>query len=199
MIKQATYCGRDISLKLKDIPYQATYMSTLSLAKNGYVSSSKHTKHIKAKNLFIRHYHNAQELDLRYCPTEQMWADVLTKPLQGTKFWQMRAFLMNCPIVYTEDIQFVPLDNPSMNPTHVPTTKSSVPPPSPSLTPSLHPMKTRISSIALSSQGCVEIPLLLTPTTKTVLGVPPSVTQKVTWKDAQFPRVVPPRVQCTPQ
>jgi hypothetical protein len=90
MIKQATYFGRNISLKLKDtissnIVYQDN-MSTLLLAKNGYVSSSKHTKHIKAKYFFIRHYNNAQELYLRYCPTEQMWADVLTKPLQGSKF-----------------------------------------------------------------------------------------------------------------
>ena len=38
-------------------------------------------------------------------------------------------------------------------------------------------------------EGCVETPLSLTPTTKTVLGVPPSVTQKVTWKDALFPLV----------
>ena len=29
--------------------------------------------------------------------------------------------------------------------------------------------------------------------------VPPSVTQKVTWKDALFPHVVPTQVQCTPQ
>ena len=106
---------------------------------------------------------------------------------------------MNCPIDYTEDIQFVPSDNLSMNPTLIPKTKSSVPPPSPSLNPSLHPMKPRISSIVLSSQGCVETPLPLTPTAKTVVEVPPSVTQKVTWKDALFPRVVPTRVQCTPQ
>jgi hypothetical protein len=37
-------------------------MSTLSLAKNGYVSSSKRTKHIKAKYLYIRHYHKSGEL-----------------------------------------------------------------------------------------------------------------------------------------
>jgi hypothetical protein len=61
-------------------------MSTLLLAKNSYVSSSKRTKHIKAKYFFIRHYHNARELDLQYCPAKQMWADVLTKPLQGSKF-----------------------------------------------------------------------------------------------------------------
>ena len=73
-------------------------MSTLSLAKNGYVSSSKRTKHIKAKYFFIRHYQNSRELDLRYCPTELMWADILTKPLQGAKFRLLRALLMNFPV-----------------------------------------------------------------------------------------------------
>jgi len=52
-----------------NIVYQDN-MSTLSLAKNGYVSSSKRTKHIKAKYFFIRHFHNTGELDLQYCPTE---------------------------------------------------------------------------------------------------------------------------------
>jgi hypothetical protein len=33
--------------------------STLSLAKNGYISSSKRTKHIKAIYFFIHHYHNS--------------------------------------------------------------------------------------------------------------------------------------------
>ena len=124
-------------------------MSTLSLAKNRYVSSSKRTKHIKAKYFFIRHYHNAQELDLQYCPTKEMRADILTKPLQGSKFCQMRTFLMNCPIDYAEDIQFIPSDNPLLNPAHISKPKSFVPNPSPSwsLTPSLLPMKPQISSI----------------------------------------------------
>jgi hypothetical protein len=58
-----------------NIVYQDN-MSTLSLAKNGYVSSSKCTKHIKAKYFFLRHFHNSGELDLQYCPTEQMWVDI---------------------------------------------------------------------------------------------------------------------------
>jgi hypothetical protein len=58
-------------------------MSALSLEKNGRMSSLKHTKHIKAKYVLIKDYYNAGEIDLQYCPTGQMWADVLTKPLQG--------------------------------------------------------------------------------------------------------------------
>jgi hypothetical protein len=92
-------------------------MSTLSLAKNGYVSSSKRTKHIKAKYFFVRHFHNSGELDLQYCPTEHMWADVLTKPLQGAKFRLMRSFLMNCPIDYSEDhvITYIPMSLPTLS------------------------------------------------------------------------------------
>jgi hypothetical protein len=92
-------------------------MSTLSLAKNGYISSSKRTKHIKAKYFFIRHIHNNGELELRYCPTESMWADVLTKPLQGAKFHLMRAFLMNCPTDYHEEIPTIPTAVPTATPT----------------------------------------------------------------------------------
>ncbi len=34
-----------------------------------------------------------------------MWADVLTKPLQGQKFRDMRAFLQNFPRDYEDDIE----------------------------------------------------------------------------------------------
>jgi hypothetical protein len=98
-------------------------MSTLSLAKNGYVLSSKRTKHIKAKYFFIRHYHNSWELDLQYCPTELMWVDILTKPLQGAKFCLLRALLMNCPVDYCKEPPFIP----SPHPTLAPTTKISQP------------------------------------------------------------------------
>jgi hypothetical protein len=75
-------------------------MNTLSLAKNGYVSSSKRIKQIKAKYFFIKHYHHSGEITLTYCPTDLMWADILTKPLQGSAFRTMREFLMNCPVNY---------------------------------------------------------------------------------------------------
>jgi hypothetical protein len=68
-------------------------MSALSLEKNGRLSSSKHTKHIKAKYFLIKDYYDAGEVDLRYCPTGRMWADVLTKPLQGQMFRDMQVMM----------------------------------------------------------------------------------------------------------
>ncbi len=80
-------------------------MSALLLEKNGRISSLKQTKHIKAKYFLIKDCYESGEIDLRYCPTDIMWADVLTKPLQGQKFRDMQAFLQNCPRDYNDDIK----------------------------------------------------------------------------------------------
>jgi hypothetical protein len=69
------------------------------------MSSSKRTKHIKAKYFLIKDYYNAGEIDLQYCPTGQMWADVLTQPLQGQSFRDMQAFFQNCSRDYNDDIE----------------------------------------------------------------------------------------------
>ncbi len=42
---------------------------------------------------------------MRYCPTGEMWADVLTKPLQGQLFRDMRAFLQKCSRDYDDDLE----------------------------------------------------------------------------------------------
>ncbi len=80
-------------------------MSSLSLEKNGRVSSSKRTKHIKAKYFLIKDYYNSGEIDLRYCPSDAMWKDVLTKPLQSQKFRDMCAFLQICSWDYDDNAE----------------------------------------------------------------------------------------------
>jgi hypothetical protein len=78
-------------------------MSALLLEKNGRVSSSRRSKHIKAKHFLIRDYYDAGKIDIRFCAPDKMGADVLTKPLQGQKFRDMQAFLQNCPQDYNGD------------------------------------------------------------------------------------------------
>jgi hypothetical protein len=56
-------------------------MSVLLLEKNGHILSSKQTKHIKARYFLIKDYYDAGEIDVKIFPTNEMWADVLTKPL----------------------------------------------------------------------------------------------------------------------
>jgi len=67
--------------------------------------SSKQTKHIKAKYFLIKDYYDAGEIDVKFCPTDEIWANVLTKPLQGRKFRDMRDFLQNCPWDYDDDTE----------------------------------------------------------------------------------------------
>ena len=174
-----------------NIVYQDN-MSTLSLAKNGYVSSSKRTKHIKAKYFFVRHYHKTGELDLQYCPTEQMWADVLTKPLQGAKFRLMRAFLMNCPIDYSDDpvTNSIPTSTPSLSKADLPSSRKHVQPFVTLDNPSDNPMKKRPLRSTPSLRGCDK--------TKSHGTYVPSRSRaleytgkNVMWKDTLFPRHQP--------
>jgi hypothetical protein len=188
-----------------NIVYQDN-MSTLSLAKNGYVSSSKRTKHIKAKYFFIRHYHQTGELDLHYCPTDTMWADVLTKPLQGTKFCLMRSFLMNCPVDYTDAPDPLPSYKPRLTKTLSSTSSSPGSPFVPLDAPTDAPMKARSLQPTPSSRGCVEtrspgVPSVRpqsqtqTQTPGTNVLIPQMRTstpmKNVTWRDTLFPRRLP--------
>ena len=77
-------------------------ISTQLLIKNGKMSSGKRTKHIKAKFFFIKDRVDDGEIRVADCPTEVMWADIMTKPLQGTAFRVMRAELMNCDVNYED-------------------------------------------------------------------------------------------------
>jgi hypothetical protein len=60
--------------------------STMRLEVNSSFSSSKQTKHIKCRYYFICDKIADNNLEIMDCPTEIMWADVLTKPKQGAPF-----------------------------------------------------------------------------------------------------------------
>ncbi len=59
------------------------------LMKKGRFLSRKKTKHIKSKFFFIKDRIGDGEIRVIYPPTEEMWADILTKPLQGKAFRYM--------------------------------------------------------------------------------------------------------------
>ena len=64
-------------------------MSTMALAKKGYSTSDK-TRHINIRYFFIKDRVDAEEMEIRYMPTESMIADFFTKPLTGQLFVDMR-------------------------------------------------------------------------------------------------------------
>ena len=79
----------------------------MRLEVNGSFSSSKQTKHIKCRYFFIRDKIANGDLEVRYCPMEKMWANVLTKPKQGGPFRLDCSHLMNIPINYNNVVECI--------------------------------------------------------------------------------------------
>ena len=71
--------------------------------RNGRFSSGKKTKHIRVKFFYIKDRIDDGEMIAVNCPTKGIWADILTKPLQGKAFRVMRSKLMNCDKDYFEN------------------------------------------------------------------------------------------------
>ena len=54
-------------------------------------ASSERSKHIELKNHYSKDMSEKKEVTFKYCPTDKMLADILTKPLGGNKFEELRS------------------------------------------------------------------------------------------------------------
>ena len=68
--------------------------STIVLANKG-LSTSEKTRHIAIRYYFVKDRIDSGEVIVEYMPTQEMIADVMTKPLQGALFRRLRSELMN--------------------------------------------------------------------------------------------------------
>ena len=73
--------------------------STIHMANTGK-SMSDRTRHIKLRFFFVKQFLDNGDFVLTYCPTEEMIADILTKPLQGKLFLSLRAKLLGYEIAH---------------------------------------------------------------------------------------------------
>lgn len=85
--------GQQYNLKSASTIHQDN-LSTIALANNGQ-SNSERTRHINIRYFFIKDRIDAGEVKTVHAPTDKMYADILTKPLQGNLFRLMRKALMN--------------------------------------------------------------------------------------------------------
>jgi hypothetical protein len=69
-------------------------LSTMALVKSGK-SNSERTRHIAIRFFFVADRVQAKEIILEFLPTGSMLADILTKPLVGRKFFELRSQLLN--------------------------------------------------------------------------------------------------------
>jgi hypothetical protein len=69
-------------------------MSTITLIERGS-STSMRTKHVHIRYFWVKDRITSGELKIEYQPTQEMIADILTKPLQGELFISLRSKLLN--------------------------------------------------------------------------------------------------------
>ena len=68
--------------------------SAMLLEKNGRASSGKQSRAINIRYFFLTDQIQEENLIVKYCPTDFMIGDYMTKPLQGKKFYQFRKMIM---------------------------------------------------------------------------------------------------------
>ena len=72
--------------------------STILLENNGRASVGKRSRHLDIRYFFITDHIQRGNLEVQYCPTEQMTADYFTKPLHGKKFIEFKKKIMNLKV-----------------------------------------------------------------------------------------------------
>jgi hypothetical protein len=68
--------------------------SSILLERNGRASSDKQTQHINIQYFFITNRVNVKEVEIEWCPTKEMVADFMTKPLHGSHFRRLPDLMM---------------------------------------------------------------------------------------------------------
>jgi hypothetical protein len=69
-------------------------MSTMALVEKGR-ATAEHTRHINLRYFFVKDRVDSGDIQIKYTPTGEMIADILTKPLQGELFRRLRKELLN--------------------------------------------------------------------------------------------------------
>jgi hypothetical protein len=77
----------------KNILYEDN-QSAMRIAKNGVRSCGQNSRHYLIRYYFIKDRLAKDNIEIQYCPTQQMLADFFTKPLQGSLFKLLRDVIM---------------------------------------------------------------------------------------------------------
>ncbi len=80
--------------QVKDNVLYRDNQSAMKLEQNGKTSSGKRTRHLNIRYFYITDQIQKGLISIKYCPTDDMIADYMTKPLVGKKFIKFRKVIM---------------------------------------------------------------------------------------------------------
>ena len=69
--------------------------SAILLETRGQSNAGKRSKHIAVRYYFVKDKVDSNEFAINWCPSNEMFGDYFTKPLQGEMFFRFRNFIMN--------------------------------------------------------------------------------------------------------
>ena len=98
MISKILWTKRFIEAQGHQVTANIVYQdnsSAMKLEMNGKASSGKRTRHFDIKFFYFTDLIKRKEMEVRYCPTDEMLADYMTKPLVGSKFIEFRKTIMD--------------------------------------------------------------------------------------------------------
>ena len=72
--------------------------SAMLLESNGRKSAGKRSRHLNIRFFFVTDQKDKGNISIKYCPTDDMVGDYMTKPLHGKKFAVFRQKIMNLPM-----------------------------------------------------------------------------------------------------
>ena len=68
--------------------------SAILLEVNGRKSAGSRSRALNVRYFFLTDQVEKGNLSIEYCPTDDMWGDFMTKPLQSEKFEKFRGLIM---------------------------------------------------------------------------------------------------------
>jgi hypothetical protein len=97
-ISKVLWTKRFIESQGFDVKLNVIYQdntSAMKLENNAKGSSGKRTRHFDIKLFYVTNLIERGEVEVIYCPTDDMIADYMTKPTVGKKFHRLRDLVMN--------------------------------------------------------------------------------------------------------
>jgi hypothetical protein len=79
---------RDFEVRFERVPLMCDNTSAVSVAKN--LVFQKKMRHVERRHHFLRDHVEKGDIEMRYIDTERQLADIFTKPLDSSRFADLR-------------------------------------------------------------------------------------------------------------
>jgi hypothetical protein len=83
---------RDFRVRFERVPLMCDNISVISVAKNPVFQ--KKMRHVERRHHFLRDHIEKGDIEMRYIDTERQLVDIFTKPLDSSRFVNLRGKLV---------------------------------------------------------------------------------------------------------